>query len=522
MTNIDISFVPNSHSLPKVEKVIPQPEEINLNSLAAASPEDFLPPIGKWTTIGGLILIATFVAGVTLASILKYKTTVKVAATIRPAGELRLVQAATEGIIKDILVKGNQQVKQGDIIAILDGSRLQTKKSQLLGNIQQTTVQSTQITAQISALDRQIQAENEQTNRATSAAQAELQRTQTDYRNSQISTSTEVEELVANLKLVQDDLETAKAELKSAQANSLATQASFKGAIVKRDRYKPIVKSGALSQDAYEEVTLAVQQQQQALLSQLAIVEAHKQTVEKQQRAVEAAQARLKKAKTTLNSTAGVAIARERIAQEKARGEATLSRLQQEREQLIQRRTELENQLNSYQKELKQIEIELQNIIIRASASGTIAQLNLRNISQVISSGQMIAQIAPSEAPLEIKADIPAEEISKIRLGQKVYMRVSACPYPDYGSLQGTVSSISPDAIEPQSNLNSSNSSFGMGQISQTGSYKVNIKPENYVLKIAEKECAIQLGMEGSADIISKEETVLQFILRKARLIANV
>ncbi|MEH2226025.1 HlyD family efflux transporter periplasmic adaptor subunit [Nostoc sp.] len=522
MTNIDISFVPNSHSLPKVEKVIPQPEEINLNSLAAASPEDFLPPIGKWTTIGGLILIATFVAGVTLASILKYKTTVKVAATIRPAGELRIVQAATEGIIKDILVKGNQQVKQGDIIAILDGSRLQTKKSQLLGNIQQTTVQSTQITAQISALDRQIQAENEQTNRATSAAQAELQRTKMDYRNSEISTSTEVEELVANLKLVQDDLETAKAELKSAQASSLATQASFKGAIVKRDRYKPIVKSGALSQDAYEEVTLAVQQQQQALLSQLAIVEAHKQTVEKQQRAVEAAQARLKKAKTTLNSTSGVAIARERIAQEKARGEATLSRLQQEREQLIQRRTELENQLNSYQKELKQIEIELQNIIIRASASGTIAQLNLRNVSQVISSGQMIAQIAPSEAPLEIKADIPAEEISKIRLGQKVYMRVSACPYPDYGSLQGAVSSISPDAIETQSNLNSSNSSFGMGQISQTGSYKVNIKPENYVLKIAEKECAIQLGMEGSADIISKEETVLQFILRKARLIANV
>ncbi|MEH2356585.1 HlyD family efflux transporter periplasmic adaptor subunit, partial [Nostoc sp.] len=518
MTNVDISFVPNSHSFPKVEKAIPQPEEINLNSLAAASPEDFLPPIGKWTTIGGLILIATFVAGVTLASILKYKTTVKVAATIRPAGELRLVQAATEGIIKDILVKGNQQVKQGDIIAILDGSRLQTKKSQLLGNIQQTTVQSTQITAQISALDRQIQAENEQTNRATSAAQAELQRTQMDYRNSEISTSTEVEELVANLKLVQDDLETAKAELKSAQASSLATQASFKAAIVKRDRYKPIVKSGALSQDAYEEVTLAVQQQQQAFLSQLAIVEAHKQTVEKQQRAVEAAQARLKKAKTTLNSIAGVAIARERIAQEKARGEATLSRLQQEREQLIQRRTELENQLNSYQKELKQIEIELQNIIIRASASGTIAQLNLRNVSQVISSGQMIAQIAPSEAPLEIKADIPAEEISKIRLGQKVYMRVSACPYPDYGSLQGTVNSISPDAIEPQSNFNSSNSSLGMRGISQAASYKVNIKPENYVLKIVGKECAIQLGMEGSADIISKEETVLQFILRKARL----
>ena len=132
-------------------------------------------------------------------------------------------------------------------------------------------------------------------------------------------------------------------------------------------------------------------------MSQLAIVEAHKQTVDKQQRAVEAAQARLNKAKTTLNSIAGVAIARKRIAQEKARGGATLSRLQQEREQLIQRQTELENQLNSFKKELKQIDIELQNIIIRASVSSTIAQLNLRNISQVIASGEMIAQITSSE-----------------------------------------------------------------------------------------------------------------------------
>lgn len=47
-----------------------------------------------------------------------------------------------------------------------------------------------------------------------------------------------------------DDLEIAKAELKSAQANSLATQALFKAAIVKSDHYKPIVKSGALFQDA--------------------------------------------------------------------------------------------------------------------------------------------------------------------------------------------------------------------------------------------------------------------------------
>jgi multidrug efflux pump subunit AcrA (membrane-fusion protein) len=65
----------------------------------------------------------------------KYKVTVKAPATIRPAGELRIVQAATAGTITHIAVKKNQVVKTGDVIATIDNSRLQTRKSQLQSNI---------------------------------------------------------------------------------------------------------------------------------------------------------------------------------------------------------------------------------------------------------------------------------------------------------------------------------------------------------------------------------------------------
>jgi HlyD family secretion protein len=37
-----------------------------------------------------------------------------------------------------------------------------------------------------------------------------------------------------------------------------------------------------------------------------------------------------------------------------------------------------------------------------------------------------------------------------------------------------------------------------------------------------DRQCYIQSGMEAKADIISKEETALQFILRKARLITDL
>jgi multidrug efflux pump subunit AcrA (membrane-fusion protein) len=50
----------------------------------------------------------------------------------------------------------------------------------------------------------------------------------------------------------------------------------------------------------------------------------------------------------------------------------------------------------------------------------------------------------------------------------------------------------------------------------------VTIKPETLVLGKGKNPCHIQLGMEGRVDIVSREETVLKFFLRKARLIADL
>jgi multidrug efflux pump subunit AcrA (membrane-fusion protein) len=50
----------------------------------------------------------------------------------------------------------------------------------------------------------------------------------------------------------------------------------------------------------------------------------------------------------------------------------------------------------------------------------------------------------------------------------------------------------------------------------------VTIEPDTLMLKNGVKKCQIRSGMEGRAEIISKEETVLQFVLRKARLFVNL
>ena len=498
-------------------------EQSQSDFLPQAQVNEFLPPISRWLNISGLIIVAVVGLAIPLASVTKYKVTVRAQANVRPTGELRLVQAATEGSIMEVLVTENQLVEKGDIIANIDDSRLQTQKSQLQNNIVQARSQVVQINAQITALNSQIVAETDRINRSVISAEAELERRQREYQDKLVTTVADVEEAEANLRQVQEELQEAGAQLKSAQANLRSIEAALNAARSKRNRYQPIAELGALSQDQFEEAKLDVQRQEQAVEAQKATVEAQQQTIERLQQGVQAAVARLKRTQASLNpSNAEVAIARSRIAQEQASGQVTLATLNKEREALLQQRIEINKQLERDIRELQQVEIDLSKTTITATADGIITQLSLRNPGQTVRSGEKIAQIVPSNAALQVKAAVLPGDIGKVETGQKVQMRVSACPYPDYGTLPGVVSQISEDTIKPQQNdatttLNVS----GQQRNAVNAFYEVTIQPETLTLDRGKHQCAIQLGMNGRADIITKEETLLQFLLRKAKLLAD-
>ncbi|MEH2423770.1 MAG: HlyD family efflux transporter periplasmic adaptor subunit [Nostoc sp.] len=440
----------------------PQPDFIRL-----VENDEYLPPISIWTRLGGIFLIGSISAAFGLASVIKYNIIVKADATVRPTGEIRLVQAAAEGTVINIKVKENQIVKKGDTIALIDNSQLQSKKNQILGNIQQNQLQRAQIDAQLKALENQMTAESNAMQQAIASAKADFSRNKRDYKDRQITTDADVREIEAGV-------EFAKEELK---------------------RYEGLGNTGAVT-------TLQIKEKEQAF---------------------KAAIARLEHAKAGLNpSDANVAIAQERIAQESTKGESTLAQLNKEKEEIIRRQVEIQNQISNAQQELRQVFTELQKTVIRTSEAGTILKLELRNTGQVVRLGDAIAQIAPNNAPLVIKARVARDDISKVKeckVAQvtkcpegEVQMRLPAYPYPEYGTLKGAVRNISADVITSQSNSNVPIAPY----------YEVTIQAERLYLKRGDKSYPIQAGMEVTADIISKKETVLTFILRKARLLTDL
>jgi len=423
-----------------------------------ASPEQFLSGFSQLSVLSGLVLLLVFGGAVALVNVLKYRVTVKATATIRPSGELQIVQSTTEGMVKQIAVTESQLIRRGDPIARIDDSRLQTRKMQLQSDIRQTEHQLRQAIARLAALNRQIVAEVEQAGHSLAAAEAELALHQRNHQDRQTISQAEVREAAAAVELAQEEV----------------------------TRYQQLSGTGAISQ----------------------------MQVKEKQASLKTAQARLDRVKVGLHpSQAEVEMMGQKTAQERARGKAVLATLHKEREQTLQEQGELRSQLEHARQELQQVKTELKNTIVRAPVSGVIQELTLHNPSQVVRLGDHIARIVSDTAPLQIKARVAAQDIGKVKIGQTAFMRVSACPYPDYGPLLGRVITISPDTIDPSNPIEDSN----VAQ-SGTGQYQVTIQPDTLKLQMHGQECPIQAGMEGSLEIVSREETVLQFVLSHARL----
>ncbi|MBR8826591.1 MAG: HlyD family efflux transporter periplasmic adaptor subunit [Gomphosphaeria aponina SAG 52.96 = DSM 107014] len=420
--------------------------------------DEFLPPVSIWTKIAGFFLLGTVGTVITLASFLKYSVTVKGTSLVRPLGEIRLVEAQIEGTIKNIAVEKNQIVKKGDIIAFLDRTQLETQKSRLEETIEQMELKQAQIDAQLQLQGEQIIAESQSLEQDILIAQIELNRIKQEYQTQEISAQANFEEVQSALELAQDEMQ----------------------------RYEELVATGSISQLQFNE----------------------------KQAAFKTATARLKTAQAGINPHRGIVIvAQEKITQAEAKKTATIANLNQEREFLIQSRLQLETRIIQEQKQLQQTATELEKSIIRATVDGVILQLNLRNEQEFVTANEVIAEIMPDDVDLVIKTFISNQDLDQVKIGQTAKLQINACPYPDYGILDGVVTAISPDVVKLNNNLIPANNSLKY--------FEVTIKPEKLSLRNGNRECQIQPGMEAQASIISRQETFLQFIFRKARLFSN-
>lgn len=137
--------------------------------------------------------------------------------------------------------------------------------------------------------------------------------------------------------------------------------------------------------------------------------------------------------------------------------------------------------------------------VIRAPMEGIVSRLNYRTPGGYVSTGDTILELVPTGEDLIVQARIMPKDISRIRMNDAVRIRLSAYDSAKYGSVDGLVIRISPDAIVDEKREGQSH-------------YLVDVAIEGELV-LAETGKAVTFipGMTATVDVLSGKRTVLEY-----------
>jgi hemolysin D len=161
---------------------------------------------------------------------------------------------------------------------------------------------------------------------------------------------------------------------------------------------------------------------------------------------------------------------------------------------------------------------------------GVVQQLAVTSIGQVVTSGQVLMTVVPKDAQLEVAAMVLNADIGFIKTGQEAVVKVDAFPFSRYGTLDGTVSRVSADAVDTRSAPNLSEAAATVKpQSSPTSSktdqpelaFPVTVALARTMIKADGKEIDLFPGMTVSVEIKTGSRRVIDYLLSPLREVAS-
>jgi adhesin transport system membrane fusion protein len=150
---------------------------------------------------------------------------------------------------------------------------------------------------------------------------------------------------------------------------------------------------------------------------------------------------------------------------------------------------------------LSALELERRAAELVAPVGGIVTTTPVK-VGDLLLSGKPVVEIADQDG-FRFETALPTAEVGELRPGMPAQIKLDAYDYQRYGTLAGTVESISPDAIIPE------------GQ--QAPVYLVRIKIEADEVCRGERVGKIKLGMAGQVEIVTGQEPLLHILAKKIR-----
>jgi hemolysin D len=167
---------------------------------------------------------------------------------------------------------------------------------------------------------------------------------------------------------------------------------------------------------------------------------------------------------------------------------------------------------------------------IAAPLTGTVQQLAVNTVGQVVSQGQALMTIVPFDAAIEIEALVQNQDIGFIELGQTVVVKIESFPFTRYGTVDGTVTKVSRDAVDEReaSALSDPKSSakpqsFSPPELSrgQNLVFPATIVLAKNTITVEGKAIPLSPGMAVTVEVLTGRRRAIDYLLSPLREVAS-
>jgi adhesin transport system membrane fusion protein len=171
--------------------------------------------------------------------------------------------------------------------------------------------------------------------------------------------------------------------------------------------------------------------------------------------------------------------------------------------------SDMGGQLAITEETIKSAKDRLNRTELNAPVYGIVNKINITTLGAVVQPGANIMDIVPLDDTLLVEGRINPQDIAFIRPGQDAVVKITAYESTVYGSLQAKVERISADTIEEKSEKSDKPQTF----------YRVIVRTDKNYLGTKENPLPIIPGMVTTVEILTGRKTVLDYLLKPARLL---
>ena len=149
---------------------------------------------------------------------------------------------------------------------------------------------------------------------------------------------------------------------------------------------------------------------------------------------------------------------------------------------------------------------------LRSDIDAIVQSVAKVSVGSVMQSGQQFITLVPTDAPLEIEANISGHDNGFVHTKDPVAIKFDTFPFSQYGMATGTVRIVSPDSFTPQVEARNPTSAVPVTSSAEPF-YRSRITIEHVALHNVPDGFHVIPGMPVTADIKVGKRTVLQYLL---------